>query len=232
MTLLDATDEARVDDWVASRMYKDQSCVAVFPTRGTIPARVYDSHMSMMRLPNQKFTMVTVANMEVSAAYEWAASNVLGDPELSTWRWMLTLEEDNIIPPDGMLKLIKAADVGGFDILGGLYWVKGEGGCPQIWGDRTDPVENYRSQPPDRDGGIVECWGTGMGFTLFSVELLRSLGAPRFLVDAETDGCFTQDLKFCSRAHAWAKTVGRTLKIGVDCSVKVGHLDVSTGVIW
>lgn len=229
--ILDALDEARVDAWVASHMYRNQATVCVFPTRGTIPARVYDSHMSLIRLPNQKFTMLTVANMEVSAAYEWATAQILADAELSTWKWMLTIEEDNILPPDALTTLITHATEGGYDVLGGLYWVKGEGGCPQIWGDISDPVENYRSMPPDMTGGIVDCYGTGMGCTLFSIDLLRKLDPPRFLVEAK-DGMFTQDLRFANRLHAWAKESGETVKIGVDCSVRVGHLDTTSGVVW
>lgn len=225
--ILDANDEARVDEWVAKHQYRDQSTVCVMPTRGVIPARVYDSHMSLMRLPNQRWTMMTVAAMEVSAAYDWAIATILDNPELSTWKWVLTVEEDNILPYDAFTKLVSAADAGGYDVLGGLYWVKGEGGCPQIWGDRSDPTENYRPQRPDPDGGIVDCWGTGMGCTLFRLDLFRRLERPWFLVDSG-DGCWTQDLRFANRLHA----AGVNPKIGVHCGVKVGHYDVSTGVIW
>ena len=224
--ILDALDEQRVDDFVASHVYRNQATAAVFPTRGTVPARVYDSHMSMARLPNQKFTMVTVANMEVSAAYEWAAEQILNDPELSTWKWMLCLEEDNIIPADALTKLVKHATEGGYDALGALYWVKGEGGCPQIWGDPTEPI-NFRPLPPDRAGGIVDCWGTGMGCTLISIDLLRKIDGPRFLVETD-EGCWTQDLRFYMRLH----DAGVAYKAGVDCSVKVGHLDVASGMVW
>ena len=225
--ILDASmEEARADQFVASHLYVDQSCITVFPTRGTIPARVYDSHMTIARLPNQRFNMLTVANMEVSAAYEWAITNILSDTSQS-WRWMLTLEEDNIVPADAIIKLTQAAHAGGYDVLGGLYWVKGEGGVPQIWGDASDPKENYRPQPPDPAGGVVPCYGTGMGCTLFSIDFLRKVEVPRFLVPPE-DGTWTQDLRFFNRAYSQ----GLKPKVGVHCGVKVGHLDVASGVVW
>lgn len=226
--LLDATDTSRVDEFTRRQLYRDQSCVMVMPTLGdTISLRVHDALMNLQRLPNQKFTNFAVANMEVSAAYDWAVSTILGSPATKDWRWMLCVEHDNLPPHDGFAKLVTAATELEYDVLGGIYWTKGLGGVPQIWGDRTDPVENYRPQPPDLDGGIVDCWGTGMGFTLFRLDLFREMPAPWFTVEPE-DGMWTQDLRFFNRLHA----TGRPVKVGVHCGVKVGHVDLTSGDVW
>jgi hypothetical protein len=225
--ILDALDAERVDTFGRKHQYQDQSTVCVMPTRGVIPAKVYDSHMSLMRLPNQKWTMLTISGTEVSAAYEWAVSSILANPDMASWKWILTLEEDNVLPYDAFTRLVAAATEGGYDVLGGLYWIKGEEGCPQIWGDRNDDVENYRPQAPDPDGGIVDCWGTGMGCTLFRLDLFRNMPQPWFHVPPE-DGMWTQDLRFFNRLYA----SGATPKVGVHCGVKVGHFDVNTGVTW
>lgn len=226
--IVDALDPSRNDAFTARQLYRDQSCVMVMPILGDqIPARVHDSLMNLQRLPNQKFTNLTVANMEVSAAYDWAVDTILHTEQLAGWRWMLCVEQDNVPPADGFVKLVSAATEGGYDVLGGLYWTKGLDGVPQIWGDRADPVENYRPQAPDLDGGIVDCWGTGMGFTLFRLDLFREMPSPWFFTPPE-DGMWTQDLRFFNRLHA----TGRPVKVGVHCGVRVGHVDLTTGDIW
>lgn len=231
--LLDATDSSRVEEFTRRQLYRDQSCVMVMPALGdTITLRVHDAMMNMQRLPNQKFTNFAVANMEVSAAYDWAVSTILTHPQFDGWKWMLCVEQDNLPPFDGFVNLITAATEQDYDILGGLYWTKGIGGVPQIWGDITDPAENYRPCAPDLEGGIVDCWGTGMGFTLFRLDLFRDMPAPWFTVQPE-DGMFTQDLKFASRLHKWRAETGLPpAKIGVHCGVKVGHVDLATGDVW
>ena len=98
------------------------------------------------------------------------------------------------MPPDGLVKLLERAEKHPeFDCIGGLYFTKGEGGMPQIWGDPRDPVNNFRPQPP-ASGELVECWGTGMGFNLWRMEMFRDpdLRKPWFKTQTES-GVATQD---------------------------------------
>ena len=177
--LLDATDPARVDEFTRRQLYRDQSCVMVLPILGDqVPARVHDALMNMARLPNQKFMNLVINGMEVSAAYDRAVSMILENPGTANWKWLLCVEQDNLPPVDGFSTLVTYASENDYDVLGGLYWTKGIGGVPQIWGDITDEEENYRPQPPDPFGKVVDCWGTGMGFTLFNLDLFRNMPAP------------------------------------------------------
>jgi hypothetical protein len=82
--------------------------------------------------------------------------------------------------------------------IGGLYWTKGEGGVPQIWGDPKDPMMNFRPQVP-RPNELVECCGTGMGFNLFRLDMFKDqkLRKPWFKTQTE-GGVATQDL------YAWS----------------------------
>ena len=112
--------------------------------------------------------------MEVGHAYSAAIEQVLAHPELSQWEYILTVEHDNAPPPDGVLTLIEDMEKHPeFACIGGLYWTKGEGGVPQIWGDPKDPVLNFRPQLPDPNGGLVECNGTGMGFNLWRMSMFK-----------------------------------------------------------
>jgi hypothetical protein len=208
--------------------YRDLSTVIVMPTRGMIPARVVDSFMSLIRPPNQKTTQLFISGMEVGHAYNAAVDMILNNADLSQWKFMLTIEEDNLLPPEALIALQKEMLDNDWDVLGALYWTKGEGGVPQIWGDPYDPVENYRPQIPVA-GKVVECNGTGMGCTLFKIDVFRRVPPPWFVTQASaTEGCFTQDLYMFNRA----RKAEVELTVGVDCRVKVGHLDVSTNEVW
>jgi hypothetical protein len=208
--------------------HRDLSTAIVIPTRGQIPARVYESHMSMIFPPNQKRTLLVVAGMEVGAAYDFAIRCMLDHPDLAKWRYILTVEEDNLIPPTAVADLLGAADDGDWDVLGGLYWTKGEMGVPQLWGDPDSAEENYRPQLPDEHGGIVRVNATGMGFTVFRLDIFRRLPEPWFVTQAGPDGMWTQDLWFFHQA----RQAGLGLKVGVHSGVKIGHLDVGTGIVW
>jgi hypothetical protein len=111
--------------------------------------------------------------------------------------------------------------------IGGLYWTKGEGGVPQIWGDPKDPVLNFRPQPPQA-GELVECCGTGMGFNLWRLSMFKDerLRKPWFKTLAGNEGVGTQDLYF------WGDARKHGYRCAVDCSVLVGHHDHAMGITW
>ncbi|TSC90964.1 MAG: hypothetical protein CEN90_691 [Parcubacteria group bacterium Licking1014_17] len=211
------------------RGYRDLSTICIVPTRGMIPAKVTQAWMGMIAPMNQKFTRIFMIGMEVGEAYTAAVENILNHPELSKWKYILTLEEDNIPPPDGLLKLYENID--DFDAIGGLYWTKGEGGQPMIYGDPNDPELNFRPQPPVMD--IQPCNGLGMGFTLFKMDIFKDsrIEKPMFKTWNEWDPqkgvkMYTQDLYFFEKI----KKLG--YRVACDTRVRVGHYDVGADVVW
>jgi hypothetical protein len=114
-----------------------------------------------------------------------------------------------------------------FSCIGGLYFTKGEGGVAQIWGDPQDPVLNFRPLPPDPNGGLVECCGTGMGFNLWRLKMFKDskLRKPWFHTQKE-NGVSTQDL------YAWSDFRKYGYRCAIDCSVKVGHYSHETDTNW
>ena len=59
-----------------------------------------------------------------------------------------------------------------FDVVGGLYWTKGEGGQPMLYGDpKVEPI-NFIPQIPISEG-IQPANGLGMGFNLFKMEIFK-----------------------------------------------------------
>lgn len=210
--------------------WKHQRIVVLIPAAKLVSAKVALSWMNLIFPPNQGRYNMLLLGYEVGDAYSVAIESVLANPELSKWEYILTLEHDNIPPADGVLKLVEAMDKHPeYACIGGLYWTKGEGGVPQIWGDVNDPVLNYRPQPP-RAGEIVECYGTGMGFNLWRLNMFKDerMEKPFFktLNGLEGQGVGTQDLAF------WTKARGLGYRCAVDCRVPVGHYDSATDFTW
>jgi len=209
--------------------WKKQRVVVIIPAGASIPSKVALSHWNLGFPPNNGVVRILAEGMEVGEAYSAAIQGVLDHPELTTWEYLLTLEHDNMPPSDGVVRLIAQLEAHPeLACVGGLYFTKGESGVAQIWGDPKDPVVNFRPQPPDPNGGLVECCGTGMGFNLWRLKMFKDakLRTPWFKTIQGAEGFATQDL------YAWSDFRKHGYRCAIDCSVKVGHYDASTGVVW
>ncbi len=202
--------------------WKRQRVVVVLPAADLIPAKVSLSHWSLVFPPNNGVLRLLAQGMEVGEAYSTAIEQILAHPDLSQWEYLLCIEHDNLPPCDGVIRLIEQMEQHPeFAAIGGLYFTKGPGGVPQIWGDPKDPIPNFRPQLPDPAGGLVECCGTGQGFTMFRLAMFKDpkLRKPWF-VTQKKDGLSTQDLYF------WNDARKNGYRCAIDCSVKVGHYDL------
>jgi hypothetical protein len=215
----------------ASKTYKDLSTICIVPTRGHIHAKVVQSWMGMMTPMNQNFQRVFMIGMEVGAAYSSAIEAILANPVLSKFRFILTLEEDNMPPPDGLLKLCESIHHG-YDAVGALYWTKGEAGQPMIYGDPAVMPKNFIPQMP-KENSLMPCNGLGMGFTLFRMDMFKDqrLRKPWFQTMQKWDpygggAAYTQDLFFFEDASKFG------YKFACDTRVKVGHYDAQNDYIW
>lgn len=203
--------------------WRHQRIVVILPAADTIPAKVALSHWNMAFPPNNGVVRILAQGMEVGDAYSTAISNILSEPNLAQFEYILTLEHDNAPPADGVLKLVEQLEVHPeLACVGGLYFTKGPGGVAQIWGDPSDKNINFRPMPPDPKGGLVECCGTGMGFNLFRLSMFKDarLRKPWFKTQT-VGGVSTQDLYFWGDARKYG------YRCAIDCSVKVGHYDLT-----
>jgi hypothetical protein len=211
-----------------AKSYKDLSTVMVLPTRGMIPAKVCNALWGMITPMNQKFLRMVIEGEEVGKAYNDSVESILAHPELSKWKYMLTVEEDNLPPPDGLLKLYESIDK--FDAVGGLYWTKGEAGMPMIYGSPKEMPKEFKPQVPIPES-IQECNGLGMGFTLFRISMLKKIEKPWFKTVQEYQHgqgarLMTQDLFFFEKAGK------QGYRFACNTRCKVGHLDPNSGEIW
>lgn len=225
------------DRLIQGSTYKDLSTIIVVPSRGVIPAKVVQNWMSLMVPMNQKVIRIFMIGMEVGDAYNSAIEMILNHPDLSKWKFLATLEEDNMPAPDGLLKLYEAINTpkekgGPYDVIGGLYWTKGEGGQPMIYGNIKEIPKNFIPQVPIPDT-IQECNGLGMGFNLFRLDMFKDpkLQRPFFKTLQEHKPgvgtrVYTQDLRFFEDA-------GRLgYRFACDTKVRVGHYDLERDIVW
>lgn len=231
--------QASHDRIIAGGTYKDCSTIALTPSRGepghlgktTWSVKFAMALAGLIRPMNQRFTHWPVIGHEVGEAYNDAIRQILASPDLSTWRYLCTIEDDNLPPPDGLLKLYESMEAHPeFTAISGLYWTKGPGGQPMLYGDPKVMPRTFIPQPPIPDT-VQECCGIGMGFALWRLDFIKKMPGPWFMTkqtwDPSTGGAqFTQDLWHCLEA---AKYGGR---FAVDTRVRVGHYDANEGIVW
>ena len=215
-----------------NKSYRDLSTVIVCPTRGMIPARIVQNWQGMMRPMNQKVIgPIFMEAMEVGEAYNQVIKMILENEELSKFKYLLTIEEDNAPEPDGLLKLYESIDE--YDAIGGLYWTKGEGGQPMCYGDPNVMPLNFIPQVPQAET-VTPCNGLGMGFTLFRLEMFKDkrfvygewFKTVQQIVPGQGAQTYTQDLWFFQKARELG------YKFACDSRVKVGHYDSASQIMW
>jgi hypothetical protein len=224
------TDPNMQDRLIKGNTYKDMSTICIVPTRGVIPAKVVQNWMGLMPPMNQKFIRIFMIGMEVGEAYSNAIEQILANPELSKWKYIMTMEEDNMPPPDGLIKLYENIDK--YDVISGLYFTKGPGGQPMIYGDPKSIPLTFIPQVPQPET-IQECNGLGMGFNLFKMEIFKDPRVPKPFFKTQQEylpgqgvKAYTQDLYFFENIHKLG------YKVACDTRIKVGHYDLENDIVW
>lgn len=185
---------------------------------------VFQSWFSVTVPPNQKFARLCIANAEVGAAYNAAVELILKDS--TPWKYMLTVESDNLPPANGLMKLVESVDK--YDVISGLYWMKNQNvPVAHIYGDPEKPG-TWQPQVPLEDT-VQPCNMVAMGFTLWNMDIFRKMPKPWFKSsDSTDDQHYTQDGYFFQKAH----DLGLNLRVACDTRVKVGHIDFETRKVW
>src|SRR4029077_11048934 len=84
----------------ASAAWKRQRIIWLIPAGKSIDTKVYLSHLNVMFPPNNPVVRILAREMEVGEASSRAIDDILSHPELSKWEYLLTVEHDNMPPPD------------------------------------------------------------------------------------------------------------------------------------
>ena len=115
--------------------FKDCSTVLVAPTRGMIHHRVVAAWQSLIAPMNQKRAIMFAIGDEVGIAYNRLVSHILAHPECGRWKYIMTIEADNLVPPDAHKRLLETMESGMYDGASGLYFTKGDINMPMAYGD-------------------------------------------------------------------------------------------------
>lgn len=212
-----------------SKMYEDLSTVIICPTKGLFPTRVVQSWMKLLKPLNQTvYGPIFAEAMKVDAAYNALIGYILGHEELSKCKYILTIEEDNLPPVDGLLNLYKSMDE--YDVVGGLYWSKNKDGFPMIFGNPENGNMDVNPQIP-KYGEVQQANALGMGFNLFKIDIFKNIEQPWFKTEEGLDDKgiphkVTQDI------HFYRKAAEKGYKFACDNKILVGHYDSTEDKIW
>lgn len=232
---------------IKGHTYKGLGTIMVTPVRkgGMLHKRFVESKDALIKPPNHPFAAWLVEGFEVGDAFNRAVWGILQNPSLMSWNdgrgpFVFTVEDDNLVPPDALTRLLEDMYSGPWAAVSGLYWTKGEGGVPQAWGDPKSSPVSFVPQAP-LPNTIQEVRGLGMGCCLFDIALFKD---PRVRQGMNPDGCpiwfktwaewdpnagtrvGTQDLSLWNVAQKFG------YRCAVDTSIRVGHVDWNTGIVW
>jgi len=218
--------------------YRDQSTILIMPSREAfLHFRVVAALQALIAPMNQKRAIMFCVGDEVGIAYDNLIQGILADPQLSKYRYVMTVESDNLPPPDAQKRLTETIEAGQWDAVSGIYFTKGEINMPMAYGDpaKFETTGELEFMPRDvtaclASGQVMPVNGIAMGCALWRMDLFRKMPRPWFvtvddLIDGKAMG-FTQDLWFCRQARLSGH------RFAVDCRVKVGHLDLNTGEVY
>lgn len=222
--------------------YCDNSTIIVVPTRGlphqpSLSAKWVQHFMSLLTPMNQKRAIFFASGHEVGRAYNEMIESILAHPEFSKWKYIFSIEDDNLVPIDAHIRLLESIEAGPFDAVGGLYFTKGDYNMVQCYGNPAEFAQTGVLDFRPRDivsaidaGQVVPCNGLAQGCTLYRMSLFRELPPPWFVTVSDVVGgaakMMTQDLAFAERACRAGK------RFACDTRVRVGHMDTSTGVVY
>lgn len=219
--------------------YQDCSTIVIVPSRDrAFHHRVVAAWQGLITPMNQKRAFWFCIGDEVGVAYNKMIEGILQHPELSKWKYIMTLESDNLPPPDAQIRLIETIEKFKFDGVSGIYFTKGEINMPMAYGDPEEFRQTGKLDFRPRDitkalerGHVMEVNGIAMGCSLYRLDLFREVPGPWFItvadvIEGKGSVGFTQDLYFCRSAKERGK------RFAVDMRVRVGHLDLATEVVY
>ena len=193
----------------------DKSTVIVIPTRGMLHYTFVGALLQLRAPLNQPRQIVFGAGMEVADSYNGLVQLALEKYEP---RYIMTLEDDNLPPPTAHLTLLGTID--GYAGISGLYHSKTEERAPLVFD------HDMRMLDTTGEHGVKKVGGIPMGCALWKASIFRDIEPPWFETIDDEARRWTHDLVWCERLAKHG------LEVAVNLDLKVGHLDVTSGVLY
>lgn len=184
-------------------------------TLTSVDQSVYSNHCQMWfrfgrSMPDIDFAFYTPRRASIDRM-----RNELGKLAVThDFDYILFLDDDVLVPFDGLAKLLKAdADIAaGWTIIRGWPY----NNMFFKYADETKAVLKHYNEFETNEKGYIECDALGFSFCLIKVSLLKVVPAPFFV----TGPFNTEDIYFCMKARVHKPDT----TIIVDPSVQTGHL--------
>lgn len=202
--------------------YRDRSTIVITPSRGMIHADAVAGMLELEPIPGAKLARLVVWGHEVGHAYNEAFALALTHRA----KYVLTYEDDMLPDPMALNKIMATMEAHPeFAAISALYRTKGAKSWPLVVGhpeniaDRT-PRAPYA--PGDERYPIQEVNLIPFGFALWKLEMFEFLPLPWF--ETTTKSTHENTFSLAARKAGY--------RFAVDCSLKVGHLDVTDGKVY
>lgn len=217
---------------VPKSSFKDCSMVVLVPSRtAMLHVRFVEAYNAIQWIMNGKRAAFFITGDEVGRAYSDQIKLILEHPELKDWKYILTIEDDMLVPPDCVYKLCESIEMGPFDGVGAMYHTKSNDiPMPMAYGSPEEYARTGHLDFRPRDvvaamkaGNVVmEVNGVANGCTLFRMDSFRKVPGPWF----ETSPNATQDLAWCGKARRAG------MRFACDLRVRCGHANWQTGEVF
>jgi len=206
--------------------FKNTRILIGIPTRGLLSAQWVLSFLKQSHPVNTSIDYKFIIGKEVGEARNELVQEAL---RLDT-EYLIFIDDDIIIPPDTITRLINIADEGK-DIVAGIYYSKQVPPEPLIFKGRgTGSFRNWKI------GEIVnDIDGIGMGLTLIRTVVFRKIKKPWFkTIESSRENVggneffysIDESLYFCNKA------ISKGFKITVDTSIQGIHFDYKTNTFY
>ncbi len=135
-------------------------------------------------------------------------------------KWIFFWDDDTILDPKTVVKLLEKAEETDIDIIQPLYFIRGNE-FPVMAFVTNEEGSNVETIPDERweksDGELIRVQATGNGCTLYRMELFDKIDNPWFLT---VPGQCTEDVHFFSKI----KASGYDVNAFLDTSFSCGHI--------
>jgi len=227
------------------------------PTLGMVPIEwAFTSMRLQMPINGQVFQHIP-KGMEVGEARNKAGTDIMNIEKSQRPKYLFFLGDDMLPEWDGFVKLYEAMEEEKWDVLTGLYYMKGEPPTPLVW--RNDHIGRMQPGKDFKVGERVWVDLTGLDFTLIRTSLLEKMTPPYFRTGPSLRGEVPDDMKdlmtklqrgtqLDQRVEPWIELKSLVMhtedvwfcakarllgaKMGVHSGVRVSHFDVKSGAYY